>query len=204
MNHQSNIFNLREANEPTIPALGDLYFSDRTLGRAGRTFGFCLFSAIMIRWATQPMPNAVPIEKSPFEIWLPVMGPSIALVVAALALLIFLRRHSWIKRVLSEGRIIQGTVEKLDTYERESSHSDTTPAFQRGKTRSYYATVSYLWQGQSRKVRFSLPLSASNYKIFKGKETELVLLDSAPKKPLLRALYAQELRPRKMSWWKWL
>ena len=190
--------------QTSLPSIRTLYFSDRTLQRALRTFGFWIFAAIMIRWVTQPVPSAIKIEKSPFDIWLVELGPSVALVIAALAAIVLVRRYYFVRQIFSEGTVIQGTVEKLDTYEREASHSDTTPVFQRSKIRTYYATIRYTWQGVSRQVRCWLPFSASNYKIFNGKETDLILLDSAPKKPLIRALYLEEFAPRKRSWWKFL
>ena len=144
------------------------------------------------------------IEKSPFDIWFATFGSPVALAVAALALIVLVRRYVWVKRVLTTGTIIQGTVEELDTYEREANYHDTTPAFQRPKIRTYYATIRYQWQGVTHDARFWLPLSGSNYKIFKGKETDLIILDSSSNKPLLRPLYLQEFAPRKMRWWKWL
>ena len=204
MNYPSQPTAVIGDQQSTVPSLRTLYFCDRTLGRALRTAPFCLFATFMIRWATQPVPTAVKIEKSPFDIWLAAYGPTVALVASVLASIIAVHRYLWVKRVLTEGSIIQGTVEELDVYEREASHSDTTPAFQRSTIRTYYATIRYQWQGGTRQVRCWLPLSGSNYKIFKGKETDLILLDSSPKKPLLRALYFPEFAPRKLSWWRWL
>jgi hypothetical protein len=191
-------------NLSTLPGIRTLYYSDRVFSRALRTCGFCMFAAFMIRWATQPVPSAVDIEKSPLEIWLAAFGPAVALVVAVLALIISVRRYHWVRKVLSQGTIIQGTVMELDIYEREASHSGTTPAFQRSTIRTYYATLRYHWQGITHQVRHSLPYSASTYKIFKGKETDLILLDAAPEKPLIHALYLEEFAPRKRPWWRWL
>jgi hypothetical protein len=198
----SNSATLMNSTAALIPGIRTLYYCDRTFSRALRTFGFCLFATFMIRWATQPVPSAVDIVKSPFDIWMAELGPPVALVVAVLALIVTVRRYFWVRKIISEGTIIQGTVEDLDIYEREASHSDTTPAFERPKIRTYYATIRFNWRGADHQVRYWLPYGASTYKIFKGKETDLILLDSAPKKALLRSLYLEEFAPRKRSWWQ--
>ena len=188
----------------TLPGIRTLYYRDRIFSRSLGTIGFGIFATVMISWAAQPVPSAVNIERSPIDIWLATSGPTAALVAAVLALAIAVRRYHQVRKVLSQGTIIQGTVVELDIYEREASHSNTTPAFQRPKIRTYYATLHYHWKGVTHQVSHSLPHSASTYRIYKGKETDLILLDSAPEKPLIRALYLEQPGPRRSSWWRHL
>jgi hypothetical protein len=161
---------------------------DTVIERAFNTSGFMLIVAAGFRWLAPPNPPPPDVDLS-FEIAMSKWVPVGAVVIAAIASFILVRRYLWVKQVLTHGTTIQGIVEDVDVYEREASHSDNAPAFQRSIIRSYYPTIRYTVQGTERTVRLRLPLSPSVYQIFKGKETELVLLESAPDKPLLRAVY---------------
>ena len=174
---------------PSIPNLQTLYWRDISINRAARTVGFSLFVAAGIKWATQPVASVVKVENSPLEIWVAVWGPTVALVVAALGLIFLVRRYLWVKKVLSEGDVIKGTVQEVDIYSREASHSSNAPAFQRSMIRTYYATICYTWQGVDKKVRFKLPNSPGTYGIAKNGDVDLLALESAPGKPLIRQLY---------------
>ncbi len=173
----------------SMPSLKSLYRLDRTIERAANTCGFCLFAAAGITWATQPVASVVKVENSPAEIWAAEWGPTVALIVAAVALIVLVRRYLWLKKVLGNGITIKGIVEDVDMYSHEASHSDTTPAFQRSVIRSYYANIRYAWQGVDKKARLKLPYTPSTHQVFKGKEIELIVLDSAPDKPLIRSVY---------------
>ena len=183
---------------PTLPGFGSLYFLDRPLRRAVTAGGFGLLFAIGIRWVTSPQPNAVvKVEHSPIEIWVMQWGSVIGLVVAALALLFLVRRFLWIKKVLSHGITIKGTVEDVDIYSREADTSSTTPMFRRPKIYTYYALIRYSWQGVDRKVRFNLPYSPSTHNLFKGRDTELMVLASSPGRPLIRSVYLEPIGIRR-------
>lgn len=183
---------------PSLPGIRSLYFLDRPLRRAVTACGFGFLFAIGIRWVTAPQPNAVvKVENSPIEIWVMEWGVVIGLGVAALALFFVVRRYLWIKKVLSQGTLIQGTVADLDIYSREADSSSTTPAFQRPKIHTYYAVIRYAWQGTDRSVRLNLPHSPSTHKLFKGRGTELMVLDSSPGRPLLRSVYLDPIGIRR-------
>lgn len=173
---------------PSIPSLKSLYYRDFIIKNAINKGGFMLLAAAGFRWFT-PSGTPPPGVDLSFEIAMAKWVPVGAIILAAIALIVLVWRCTWIKKVLSEGDTIKGTIEDVDVYSREASHSDTTPAFQRAVIRSYYAIIRYTAQGTERKVRLKLPCSPSVYQIFKGKETELIVLSSAPDKPLIRAVY---------------
>ncbi len=57
---------MNSSSQP-FPGLGSLYRRDFTIKR-GVDFGaFALVAAFGIRWASQPVPSAVPVEVSPLE-----------------------------------------------------------------------------------------------------------------------------------------
>lgn len=150
------------------------------------------------------MPNAIPVEKSPFDIWISDFGPMVALIVATLALLVLVRRYLLVKKIISHGTAIKGTVAEVDIYEREARRSETSTAFNVAKIRSYYATIRYNCQGADHQVRLKLPFSPSTYKMAKDKEVDLIVLDSTPKKPLIREMYMGGIGPRNLGWKRFL
>jgi hypothetical protein len=181
---------------PSLPSLKSLYYIDPTIGRAVFTVGFALLAAVGIYWVSQPVPSVVKVENSPVEIWVMQWGSAVALGVAALALLVVIRRHAWLKKILTHGTPIKGSVEDVTLYEREAPKSENAPAFGGAKIRTYYTVIRYTWQGVENQVRFKLPFSPSNYQIAKGAEVDLLLLDSAPKKPVIRKVYLGSIMPR--------
>lgn len=182
---------------PAIPSLSSLYYIDSIIGRAAFTVGFSLMAAAGIYWVSQPVPSAVKVENSPLEVWVMQWGPAVALGVAVLALLIVVRRHAWLKNILTNGTPIKGTVEEVTIYEREANRSDTSPAFGGAKIRSYYAIITYTWQEAQHQVRFKLPFSPSTYQITKGGEVDLLILESTPKKPVISKVYLGNVFPNK-------
>ena len=137
--------------------------------------------------------------RTPFEEWVMQWGSLVGLVIAALALIFAAWRFVWIKKVLTQGTAINGTVEDVDIYSREADTSSTTPIFQRPGIYTYYALIRYPWQGIDRKVRLNLPLSPSTYQLFKGRAAELLVLDSTAGKPLLRTVYLDPIGLRRQS-----
>ena len=173
----------------SVLSLKSLYHRDNIIGRALRTMGFALFAAAGFKWVSRPVPSAVKVEMSPLEVWVLQWGPTVALIVAVVAFIVFMQRFAWVKKVLTQGITIKGVVEDVDLYEREASHSDTTPAFERPTIRTYFVTIRYAWNGVDKKVRLKLPLSPSTYQMGKGKEVDLRVLESAPDKPLISIVY---------------
>lgn len=184
---------------PAVPSLMSLYYIDSTIGRAGFTALFALFAAAGFYWISQPVPNAVKLEVSPFETAVMQWGPAVAMTVAAIALVILVRRHAWLKNILTHGTPIKGTVEEVTTYEREAPKSDNAPAFGGAKIRTYYTTIRYAWQGSENQVRFKLPFSPGTYQITKGGEVDLLILDSSGK-PVIRKVYLGNIAPRRRFW----
>jgi hypothetical protein len=174
---------------PSIPSIKSLYHRDNIIGRSLRTMGFALFAAAGFKWASQPVNSVVEVENSPIEIWVMHWGPTVAVVVAALAAIVLVRRFLWVKQVLSTGTTISGTVEDIDLYEREASHSDSTPAFQRSIIRTYVVDIRYAWNGVEKQARLKLPLSPFTYNISKGGKVDLLVHESAPDKPLISIVY---------------
>jgi hypothetical protein len=179
-----------------LPSLKSLYYIDSTIGRAGFTTLFALVAAAGIYWVAQPVPSAVKVELSPLETWVMQWGPAVALGVASLALLILVRRHAWLKKILTQGTPIKGTVEDVTIYEREAPKSENSPAFKTTKIRTYYSVIRYAWKGVETQVRFKLPFSPSTYQISKGGEVDLLILESNPKKPVIRKVYLGGVSPR--------
>ena len=179
-----------------LPSFKSLYYIDSTIGRAGFTTLFALVAAAGFYWVSQPVNAMVKVENSPLEEWVMQWGPAAALGVAALALLILVRRHAWLKKILTQGTPIKGTVEDVTIYEREAPKSKNAPAFGGAKIRTYYTTIRYTWQGKENQVRFKLPFSPSTYQITKGGEVDLLILESNPKKPVIRKVYLSGVSPR--------
>ena len=177
----------------SIPSLPSLFWRDCTIRRAAEVAGFSLFAAFGIWWATQPVPSVVKVEQSPMEIWAAQWGPTVAVVVSALAVLVLVRRWRWVREVLLHGTPIKGTVEEVDVHSHEAKHSETTPAFKRAQIRTYIAVVRYDWRGMEKTARLKLPNSPAVYEIYKGREIDLLALNSAPDKPLIRTVYLGRL-----------
>ena len=171
-----------------VPGLKALYWRDLTIKRAVDTVGFMLLVAAGFRWAA-PTGSPPPGVDLSFEIAMAKWVPVGAIVIAALALIILMRRHLWVKAVLTQGVALKGKLEDVDVFTREDSDSENTPAFQRSVTRSYYVTLRYLWRGADQKVRLKLPNSPYTYGLSKGRDVDLIVLDSAPHKPLIRSVY---------------
>ena len=173
-----------------LPSLTLLFWDDRIFGHAARTAGFALLAGFGIHWASQPQPNAVvKVENSPMEVLVMQWAIPCGIAIAAIALLVMLRRYLWIKKVITEGASIKGMVEEMDVYSREAERSEHAPAFQRHIIRTYYATIRYTFHSVEKKVRVKLPNTPSTYQVFKDKEVELLVHDSAPTKPLISAVY---------------
>lgn len=173
---------------PTIPGLKSLYWNDAAIRRSANAFGFGLIIAAGMKWASQPVDTGLPpIDNSAnleFAKWVILGG----LVLSALGGLILLWRYLWVRKVFTQGITLKGMVENIEvhSWSQESSSSSSSKSVTRY---SYYATLRYDMQGKERKVRLKLPNSGFTFGLAKGKETDLVVLDSAPEKPFIRAVY---------------
>lgn len=151
-----------------------------------------LMLAVGIWWVIQPAPNADPtLEPSDTVIYAPWISAAGG-VLAALSGFILLRRYLLVRKILRHGVIIQGIAEEVERQD-TNMHSNTT-TMQTTPTYAYYVTVRYTVRGLERKVRFRLPHSPGTYRIKEGGEVDLLALESAPHRPLIREVYLYGLR----------
>jgi hypothetical protein len=172
----------------SIPGLKSLYERDLVIKRAVNTFGFMLLVAVGIRWASQPARSGESPADLSFEAAMGEWVPVGALVLAALAAIVVLQRYLWVKKVFTQGIVIKATVEKLEVH---SSTSDLRKSHGRkpAPRRSYYATLRYAVHGVDQTKELRLPNSGFTYGLSKGGETDLMVLEWAPTRPLIRAVY---------------
>lgn len=172
----------------SFPKFSDLYYADRTIRGSLTLLVMPLLLVGGFYWVTQPIPGVEPISGPSFEAeiapYVPIVGGSLAV----LGLLIFLRRFLFIRSVLASGIVVKGMVEKIETVETETS-KDSSHGF-RNYRRTYFATMTYSVNGLAQKVCQRLPHSPSANQVLEGREVELVVLTSAPSKPLIKSVYA--------------
>ena len=193
-------------NEPAapVPTLLALYERDFTFGRAANAAAVALPAGFGIHWAGQPSDSAVvQVERPPVEDMIVQWAIPGGIAIAAVAVLILVWRYLWIKKVYQNGVIIKGMVEDVDVYTREiSGRSETQSAFKRPTISSYYAVIRYVWLGTGKTIRRKVALSPSFFNIYIGKETDLILLESAPDRPLIREVYLKTLgRGKRKFFW---
>jgi len=170
------------------PTLQTLYWNDVIIHRACKTILFAIVVAIGFVWVRQPMPNADPTLDFTFEKSVEKWAPPIALGVAAIAALVAVRRYFVVTRILRQGAIVKGLVQDLivHSWRERSSSSKAVVANNR---HAYYAVIAYAVHGVDKTIRLKLPNSGTTFGLVKGRETDLSVLDWAPGKPLIRAVY---------------
>lgn len=173
---------------PALPSLSTLYWNDRAFGRWVKAFGFSLVVAGGMWWATRPVPGALVTENTAFDAELGKAVPPIALAVAVLALVLLVWRYLVVKKTFTQGTIVKGVVEDIEVYSREQD-ADRTHGQKRSYVRTYWATLVYNFAGKERRVKVRLPNSGFTFGLAKGHETDLVVLESRPDKPLIRSVY---------------
>lgn len=169
------------------PGFRSLYWADFPLRRTMRAMCMGGLVAIGGGWMLQPVPNALPQYEPPIEVqfapWMIVGGIAVAILSAVFVLL----RYRWIRQVLLHGESIQGTADLLDIY--DTNMHGSSDRIRKTPTYAYYVNIRYEWRGLERTVRFKLLHSPSTFGIRKGQPVELLVLDSAPHKPLIRSVY---------------
>lgn len=172
----------------SIPSPKSLYRADLIIRRAVSTFGFMLVVAAGVRWATQPArAGNAPIDLSmdaALGDWVPVG----ALVVAVLAALVALQRYLWVKKVFTQGIVVRATIEDLKVHAWQTDSKSVAG----GKTAprySYWATLRYAVHGVEQTKELRLPNSGFTYGLAKGGQTDLIVLEWSPNRPLIRAVY---------------
>ncbi len=174
---------------PSIPSVSSLFWNDFPFKRAVSVCGFAVMVAVGFWWLSQPMPNAVvPVDVS-FE----KRVPPVALAVSALALLVAVWRYLRVRKFFTRGSVIHGTVEELktDTWQ-TTANVDQSHGTKYRTERSYHITLRYTAMGAERTVRQKLPNSGFTFGLKQGGEVELMVLDSLPDKPLIRAVYLRK------------
>jgi len=180
-----------------VPALRTLYWNDPVFRRAASVCGFGLAAAAGFWWFTRPMPNADPSITAGAEFTLFAKAPPFALAVSALALIAAAWRYLSVKAVFTRGETVQGTVVELktDTWE-TTANRDQSHGINKITRRSYFATIRYTVRGEERTVRLRLPHSASHYGMKQGGPVDLMVLDSSPGRPFVRAVYLEKVRTK--------
>lgn len=171
-----------------VPSLKSLFAQDFIFGRAVRTGVFLVVVAVGVRWATEPSRAAVtPVDLS-MEKALGDWIPPIALTLAALGPVIAVSRYRWVKKVFTEGITVKATVEDLEVYSWSPGTIEGS-SVKKASRHAYYVKLRYAVHGVERTIERKLPNSGYTYGLVKGQETELMVLDSSPDRPLIRSVY---------------
>src|SRR5262249_54292925 len=119
--------------------------------------------------------------------WAPVGGGALS----ALGAAVFAYRYLRVKKILTEGITVKGLVAdlKVVTSTESNSTSTSTSTLKRAKRYAYFATLRYAVHGVEQEVCLRLPNSGFTYGLVKGQETDLMVLEWAPKRPLIRSVY---------------
>lgn len=177
------------SSPPLLPGLKTLYWNDLTFRRGANLLGFGLVVAVGMWWVTRPIEGVPPTVDRSFEEMVKPWGMAGGIALAGGGGLLLLGRRRRVRRVLSSGTRLSALVEDLEAVRWSSGRDET--AGQSHYRHSYYVTLRYLAQGSERLVRQKLPGAGFTFGLIKGRETEVVVLDSAPEKPLIRALYSK-------------
>ncbi|TLD68324.1 hypothetical protein FEM03_23260 [Phragmitibacter flavus] len=149
-----------------------------------------------IQWAPHPHPNMpadMPVpENVAFDMSLVPYITMGGFVLSALALLFLVRRYLLVKKILTHGETVKGMVESLDVHLRENESDTDTPSTTT-YSRSYYVRLSYSWRGADQKIKLKIPNSGFVFGLVKGRETDLMILESKPKKPLIKSVYCGKI-----------
>jgi hypothetical protein len=175
-----------------LPPFRELYWMDFAIRRLVSATGMGVMIAAGFWWASRPMPNAVPLPEPGFEAWFAPWMIAFGIVLAVVSGLLLLARYQRVRKILTEGSVVTGTAVEVDVFDTNQNSDSTTNRFSR--TYAYYVTIRFECQGREREVRFKLLHSPSTYGIRKDGDVELLVLDQAPAKPLIRSVYT--VRPR--------
>jgi hypothetical protein len=173
-----------------VPGLLSLQANDLFFKRAMNICGFGVIVAVGFWWFGRPMPGVPPSVDLSFEIEMARVIPPIALGVSLVSLLLAAVRYLRVRKVFTEGVVVRGVVEELktDTWQ-TSANMDQSYRKKTSTQRSYYATIRYAVRGPEQKVRLKLPSAGFTFGLQKDGEVELMVLESQPEKPLIRAVY---------------
>lgn len=159
-----------------------------------------LMLAAGIWWVVQPPPNAAPSEElmmtTKYAPWISAGGVALAAIAGAVLIL----RYRLVRKILSRGVAVKGIVEVSDRHDTNMHSNSSTDTMQTAPTYVYYVTIRYAMHGRERKVRLRLPFSPGTYGIKQDGEIDLLALDEAPDKPLIRAVYLNAPPMKRNPW----
>lgn len=175
------------ATNAPVPTFKSLFWHDALFGKAVKTAGFAAFVAAGMWWASRPMPNvAVQVDRT-FEDAVGEIVPIVGLAVSAVAVLLAFWRRMYVRKVFTEGSIVQGKVVKLKCEKWETSANVDQSHGSKTQTRySYYITFSYSVNGEERTLKRKLPNSGFVFGLHEGGTVELMVHPSKPSRPLIR------------------
>ena len=176
-----------------MPGLKFLHRHDRIIRGAMNKMVFGVVVAAGMLWMSQPAQAAQPPAELMLEAgaiqWVAVGG----LVMSAVAALVLVWRYSRVKKILTCGITVKGIVEDLEavSFRTDSESSTSTPSYRH----VHFATIRYMVQGVEQQVCLKLPNSGFTYGLVKSREVDLIVLETAPRKPLIRAVYTNVAQP---------
>lgn len=173
---------------PSLRSLTTLYKLDRPFARLANFAGIMLMGSITLGWAHFQMKSFITVESAGIDThaiqWAAVAG--ITLVPLSFALL--LRRHHWLFKVVTEGTIIKGQVQRIEVHTTRlpaEKHAPWTPRL----SHTYSVIVAYECGGVTRQTRLKLPSLPGGDSLPEGAAVDLLVLPSTPGSPLLRQAF---------------
>lgn len=173
---------------PSIRSVTTLYGLDRPFARISNFIGIVLVITVTLGWFSSQIKAVVGAENPGIETQVLTWVPAAGLGTIVLALCLLLRRYNWINNILSHGVTIKGVIKKIDVKTSRlpaEKHAPWTPRL----LHSYDAVIDYDCGGVGRRVRLKLPSLSVGTTIAEGAEVDLIVLETAPSKPLLRTIF---------------
>jgi len=138
-------------------------------------------------WMMQPMPNALPSATPSPEVRYAPWGIACGLALTVISAAVLIRRYLLVRRILSEGSLIRGTVELAERFDTNARSNKGT--IQTSTTYVYCVTIRYAVHGIEHTIRRKLPHSFGAYGIKQGGGVDLLVLDDLPRQALIREVY---------------
>lgn len=171
-----------------MPGFKHLYRHDRIIWGAAHKILFGLMIVAGMWWISRPQPNAPtpPEAIQSFDAQVIPWGTAIGVALSTISALVLVWRYLWVKKVLTSGITVKGIVENIESAAFRTNEGSKTKATYR---HVYWATLRYAVHGVEQQVCQKLPNSGYTYGLVKGREVDLIVLETSPRKPLIRAIY---------------